>query len=130
MGSSIGQSIFRAVKDTFSKPAGSAPSTAAKNATASAPDAPWRNTANNLLKGLVGAGFVKGLSESQFESLQNKITQEMESFVRDNPKATPEKLDEQAKTITMRHASMARFDKQREQKLKERLEELKKDRWG
>lgn len=54
----------------------------------------------------------------------------METFVRDNPKATPEKLDEQVKAITMRHASMARTDKQREQKLKERLEELKKDRWG
>lgn len=131
MGGSIGQSVFRVFKDTFSKPSASAPSTGSKGpAAAPPPAARWQETAGSLLEGLVKSGFVPGLYACEMEGLEKKIKDDMEAFVRDNPKASPERLDDEAKKVTMRRATMARVDKQREKKIKERLEELRSDRWG
>ena len=130
MGSSIGQSLFRAVKETFTSASQSTKgATDAKTAAAST-ESPWQEKADSMVESFIKSGFVKGALTNDIEGIQDRVREDMEAFAKKNPKASKEQLAEETTTVVMRHLSMARSDKQREQKLKERMDELRKDSWG
>jgi hypothetical protein len=79
-------------------------------------------------------GSLKYLGDGRIDGVKQKVKDEMEAFVRDNPNASVDEIKKKADETTSKHETNAVFNKMRDDnffnKLMSRRKELLKDMWG
>ncbi|RKH43200.1 hypothetical protein [Corallococcus llansteffanensis] len=79
-------------------------------------------------------GSLRYLGDSRIEKMKTKVTEEMATFIKDNPKATKEEIKAQADKVISKHQTNTLFEKIRDdnffKNLMNRRKELLSDMWG
>jgi hypothetical protein len=97
----------------------------------------WQDVLNTAVSRMNSAeirGSLSHLGDFRIDSVKQKITEEMEAFVRNNPNASPEQIRAEAEKATSKHETNAVLQKMRDDnffnKLMSRRKELLRDMWG
>jgi hypothetical protein len=79
-------------------------------------------------------GTLEYLGEGRLDKMKDRVTEDMETFVRDNPNASLSDIKEKGKEVAVKHKTEAVLEKMRDdrffKKLMDRRKELIKDMWG
>ncbi|GMT96499.1 hypothetical protein KH5H1_06180 [Corallococcus caeni] len=79
-------------------------------------------------------GKTSYLGEGRIDKVKEKVAEEMETFMKENPNATPEEIKAKAEESASKNETNAGFEKMRDdnffKKLMSRRKELIRDMWG
>lgn len=97
----------------------------------------WQDVLNTAVSRMNSAelrGSLSHLGDFRIDAVKQKITEEMQAFVQNNPGADATKIAEHAETVAKKHETNAVFQKMRDDnffnKLMSRRKELLRDMWG
>lgn len=79
-------------------------------------------------------GTLEYLGEGRLDKMKDRVAEDMEKFIRDNPNASLSDIKKEGKDVAVKHKTEAVLEKMRDdrffKKLMDRRKELIKDMWG